>query len=346
MSRALGFKAYFNSFAQAGSLSRSTELLEQGMRYAEQTARPEAIGFMRVMTGHVAVHCGSVATSREHYAAAFELLRGRAGVAWEISVGHVYDKSSAFLHGEFASIVRDVPPLLNAAHASNNVFLVSAMTGWCGAPAWLTSGDTAGYRERLSDARKLWTPQREMQWPDWLLLTGEVLLALYSGEPGTGFSRLHAEWPAYHRSIFARTEVVRAMNHWVRGGCAVSALNRRGASSDLGKEWLAVAQRDAQVLARSTLKQARAWGLGLEAGIALAESRPQDAATRLRAALAGYEGVGYAMYAAATRRRLGELLGGDEGRTLSGQGEAAMREQGVVHLDAICEMLVPGCSSH
>ena len=270
MARALGFKAYFNSFAQAGSLERSTELLGHGMRYAEQTGRPEAIGFMRVMTGHVAMHCGSVAKSREHYAAAFELLRGCSGVAWEIDIGHIYDKSSAFLHGEYASIVQDVPPLLNTAHASNNVLLVSAMSGWCGAPAWLTSGDTAGYRERLSDARKLWTPQREMQWPDWLLLTGEVLLALYSGEPGTGFSRLHAEWPAYHRSIFARTEVVRAMNHWVRGGCAVSALNRRGASSDVGREWLAVARGDAAVLAGSPLRQARAWGLGVQAGIALA----------------------------------------------------------------------------
>ena len=345
LSRALGFTAYFNSFANAGSLTRCSELLELGMRYAEQTGRPEAIGFMRVTMGHVAVHCGSISTSRPHYAAAFELLRGRSGVAWEIGIGHIYDKSTAFLHGDFAGIAREAPALLDAAHAGSNVLLVSAMSGWCGAPAWLAAGDTAGYRERLSDARKLWTPQREMQWPDWFMLIGEVLLALYSGEPGTGFSRLHAEWPAYHRSIFARTEVVRAMTHWARGGCAVAALNRRGASSDLHKEWLAVARKDAATLAKSSLKQAQAWGLGIEAGLALAINLKATAIAKLRAALTTYDEVGYAMYAAAARRRLGELIGGEEGRTLCEQGNAVMRAQGVVNPDAICEMLVPGCGS-
>jgi hypothetical protein len=342
MSRALGFKAYFNSFANAGSLTRCSELLEHGMRYAEQTGRPEAVGFMRVMMGHVAVHCGSISTSRAHYAAAFELLRGRSGVAWEIGIGHIYDKSTAFLHGDFAGIAREAPALLDTAHAGSNVLLVSAMSGWCGAPAWLAPDDTTGYRERLSDARKLWTPQREMQWPDWFMLIGEVMLALYSGEPGTGFSRLHAEWPAYHRSIFARTEVVRAMTHWARGGCAVAAINRRGASSDLQKEWLSVARKDAATLAKSSLKQAQAWGLGIEAGLALAVDERATAVSKLRATLATYEEVGYAMYAAAARRRLGELLGGDDGRALWAEGNAVMRAQGVVNPDAICEMLVPG----
>jgi hypothetical protein len=345
MARALGFKAYFNSFANAGSMTRSTELLELGMHYAEQSGRPEAIGFMRVTMGHVAVHCGSISTSRPHYAAAFELLSGRSGVAWEIGVGQIYDKSTAFLHGDFASIAREAPALLNTAYAGSNVLLVAAMSGWAGAAAWLAADDTAGYRERLSDARKLWTPQREMQWPDWFLLVGEAMLALYSGEPGTGFSRLHAEWPAYHRSIFARTEVVRAMTHWVRGGCAVSALNRRGASSDLQKEWLAVAQKDAATLAASSLKQARAWGLAVEAGLALASRERTVAVAKLGEALATYEEVGYAMYAAASRRRLGELLGRDEGAELIAQANAALRAQGVVNADAICEMLVPGCRS-
>jgi hypothetical protein len=345
LARALGFQAYFRSFASSGELLRCSALITEGIRYAEQTGRPEAIGFMRMITGHVAVHCGVVATAQDHYREAFELLRGRPGMAWDVDVGHIYDQFSAFVHGQFGNIVRDVPALLASAHERGNVLVVSAMSGWAGSPAWLVGDDTTAYRERLAEARRLWSPQREMQWPDWFLLTGEVMLSLYAGEPGSGFSRVHALWPAYHRSISARTEVVRAMNHWARGGCALSALQRPGVGDDTRKERLAVAARDADSLSRLSLRQGRAWGLGLRAGLALSRRDHDTAAVELRAALVAFEEVGYAMYAAAARRRLGELLAGDEGRTLLARGDAAMRAEGVVNLDAMTEMLVPGCRS-
>ena len=49
-----------------------------------------------------------------------------------------------------------------------------------------------------------------------------------------------------------------------------------------------------------------------------------------------------AMYTAAARRRLGELLGGTEGAELLQQGDAAMRAQGVKEVDAMTELFVPG----
>lgn len=49
------------------------------------------------------------------------------------------------------------------------------------------------------------------------------------------------------------------------------------------------------------------------------------------------------MFAAAARRRLGELIGGDEGRALLAEGDAVMRAQRVVNLDAVTEMLCAGC---
>jgi hypothetical protein len=49
------------------------------------------------------------------------------------------------------------------------------------------------------------------------------------------------------------------------------------------------------------------------------------------------------MHAAAARRRLGELLGGDEGKSLLAEGDAVMRAQRIVNLDAVTEMLCAGC---
>jgi eukaryotic-like serine/threonine-protein kinase len=50
------------------------------------------------------------------------------------------------------------------------------------------------------------------------------------------------------------------------------------------------------------------------------------------------------MHVAALRRRLGQWLGGDEGRGLLRSGEVFMNSQGVRDLDAMSELLCPGCS--
>lgn len=58
---------------------------------------------------------------------------------------------------------------------------------------------------------------------------------------------------------------------------------------------------------------------------------------------AGFEENDMALYAAAARRRLGELIGGDEGKALLAQGDAMMRAQRVKNPDAITEMLCAEC---
>lgn len=80
-----------------------------------------------------------------------------------------------------------------------------------------------------------------------------------------------------------------------------------------------------------------------DAGLALHAGNVELGANHLRAAARGFDENDMAMYAAAARRRLGELIGGDEGKALLAQSESAMRAQRVVDLDAITEMLCAGC---
>jgi hypothetical protein len=51
------------------------------------------------------------------------------------------------------------------------------------------------------------------------------------------------------------------------------------------------------------------------------------------------------MFAAAARRRLGQLLGGTEGASLAESAEAFMRARGVSNLEAMTELLCPGCGA-
>lgn len=59
-------------------------------------------------------------------------------------------------------------------------------------------------------------------------------------------------------------------------------------------------------------------------------------------ALEGFEAADMALYAAAARRRLGELLLGDEGRELTAQGEEWMSRQQIKNPAAVTNLMAPG----
>ena len=64
----------------------------------------------------------------------------------------------------------------------------------------------------------------------------------------------------------------------------------------------------------------------------------------LRAALAGFEACHMKLFLAVTERRLGELIGGDEGRALVHQANTWMTAQGIVNADRMTATLAPGFS--
>ena len=59
-------------------------------------------------------------------------------------------------------------------------------------------------------------------------------------------------------------------------------------------------------------------------------------------AVDGFEAADMALYAAAARRRLGELRGGDEGRELIRQSEEWMSKQQIKNPVAVTNLMAPG----
>ena len=80
----------------------------------------------------------------------------------------------------------------------------------------------------------------------------------------------------------------------------------------------------------------------MRATVAHQAGQPEDALTELRAAVAGFESADMRLYAAATRRRLGALVGRTEGRELVVAADAFMREESIVNPEAMTRMLAPG----
>ena len=131
-----------------------------------------------------------------------------------------------------------------------------------------------------------------------------------------------------------------------RGKCAAAALRSAKGANPGQHERARAAVRDSIVDLRRN-GSAKSLGLAatLEAALALDASTPHRAGELLRDAVAHLDAAGNAMLAAAARRRLGQLLGGDEGTALLAAGDAFMRTQGVKNLEGLTEVSCPGLGS-
>jgi len=78
------------------------------------------------------------------------------------------------------------------------------------------------------------------------------------------------------------------------------------------------------------------------AGVAFATGDHGAAAAELRSAIGRFESTGMALHAAVARRRLGAVVGGDEGRALTAEAEAWMTRAGITNADGLVRMLAPG----
>ncbi len=97
-------------------------------------------------------------------------------------------------------------------------------------------------------------------------------------------------------------------------------------------------QADPEALATQALAKV------IRASIAANRGDNQLAATLLDAAATAFDSANMRLFAMATRRQLGGLIGNDQGRTLVTAADDFMKEQGIQDSVRITNMLVPGFS--
>lgn len=343
--RATGFFAHAKCLlapygAHAASLLADLDALAQAQGQAE------LLGFNQLMRGTGSFMREAYPAAREHFERARRALRPCTGVDWELDAISVYDQLAAFYAGAHADIAHDTPLLLEEAERRQRAWAVAMLSGFAGMPAWLASGDVRGYQRQLSAARSSFGASAAGAWPDYVLTVGEALLAIYTGQPERGFELIEQQREAYRRASFTERTVIGGVGYATHRGTCAAALLGSGVPA---------ARRRSQLLAvlRQTLATLRRRGGPKSAGMcALFEAaRAWSAGERERAlselARAGQllEAAQARMHAAAIQRRLGLLIGGDEGARARAAGESFMHSQGVRELEAMTALHCPGFGS-
>jgi eukaryotic-like serine/threonine-protein kinase len=321
-------------------------LLERMSDLVVDEQGPELPGLAAMVQSAVAYDRGEFAASRAHATRAIPLLRTCHGLSIELDASNLFEQLAASALGDYVHVARSAPPLIDEAFQRGRIWLGAMLSGNAAIPAWLAPDDAQGYRDQLDEAHRYWLRRSPPQWPDYALATGEAMLSLYVGEPERGARLLEHERVSFRRSLLTRGSGSRSLRFSIcLGSCAVAALRAAAQSgrTDEVRAWTAAVRGACAALVKSG---APAWvGLAtcFEAGCALAQGEPQRAVGLLRGSLELLDSAGVSMHAAGVRRRLGQHLGGDEGKSLVALAEQQLRAQEVANIAAMTEFLCPGC---
>jgi hypothetical protein len=238
--------------------------------------------------------------------------------------------------GEAAKLSRRLPPLLKEAHERDDLYAVNNLTLVVGTFARLAANEPEKARGDIERVMARWS-QQGFHVQHLNRLSDETQIDLYQGQGRAAWDRLSASWPTLAASHFLRVQQVKIFLLYLRGRSALAAA---GTAAD-PKPFLRAAERDARLLQGERMAWSEELSRLIRAGVILARGGT-GAVELLREAACGLDKVEMVLHAAAARRLLGRLVGGDEGHVLVAQAEAWMKGQQIQDTARLAGMLAPG----
>lgn len=330
IARGLGFEA--GHLSTNGNQHKVEQLLVEADALGQRAGDDHTAGFLLVMRGFVRYFQGHWRESLNAFDEATRLLRARCkDVNWELATAAQFSNWAMVYLGEWAELMRRGPVLLEDAQARGNRYLAHGLSMSYGIVSRLANDDVAGAREVLARAMRGWsTTGFQVQHFLYLYMGGWI--DLYAGTEDEAYRRVLDAWKPLSRSMLLLVDDIRLRTYQIRGMLMVG-----GSASDL-----ADARRCAAVVAK--IPQRGSGGLRdiILAGAAWRGGDRPEAERLLEAAATGFDEAEIPLYAAAARRRLGVLRGGEEGRLLVDAADALLWSQGIRRPDRMVRVFAPG----
>jgi hypothetical protein len=164
-----------------------------------------------------------------------------------------------------------------------------------------------------------------------------VLGDLYAGDGKGALERITARWPAVEKALLLRIQALKLTLLQLRAFAAVAAAREGG-----GADPLRAAEKDARAIERERMPWSDPYVPLIRAAVAAVRGDADAARAELARAPELFDAADMKLWAAASRRRLGVMIGGDEGATLVAEADAFMRGQGIASPERWTAMQAPG----
>jgi hypothetical protein len=340
--RELGFAAISGGRARARVLERQKAVME----LAQRINSPHALGLAHLWSGCAAWLVGEWQETCQRCQQAEQLFRDHGkDVAWELAWTRIFLFGARAWMGELNEHARQFPALLQEAHQRGDQFAITTLPVLTGAYHTTLAADNPDLaRRQLQQAMQGWSSQAYHLQHFWALY-GEVETDLYCGDAVQAWQTFQEQWPAIVSSMLWWIQTIRLFTLHLR---ARAALALAGSQHDR-----TTAPVDARLLRKQAVadisqmkRQGMAWANGLacllQASLAFQEGNSADAQRFLGEAATALESAHMHLYAAAARRRLGQLLGGEQGQALIAAADSWITSQGIRSPARMTAVKAPG----
>jgi len=338
--RALASEAGYTSTGGLRTRRRAEALLRQARELSAVITNPHAEAFTTFAEGFTGYFQGRWGRAFQLLESSESMLRERCtGVAWELHASQLYALRCLYYLGRARDIEARLGSLLDDVRRRGDLFLQVALGTTFLTFLALAHDDPAEAKRQLESVSELGLHKRfrlQLFWD----LEARVLLALYLDQGEVALATLRRRALDLRQSELGRIQQNRIFASFWRGRSALASA--QAATGGQRRALMNLAAADARVIGH----QRATWGDGfcylLRAGVAIAESRRQEAIHSLRASQAAFEaGEVTGAAAMAARFRCGELLGGAEGQVMLQAAEGWFTDQGYARPDRFAAVYVP-----
>jgi serine/threonine protein kinase len=338
IARSLGFEAAHVASAGGPGQGRASELLEAAAEIAQTLDDPHTSGRVIMGQAFATYLSGQWKRAVEFSDQARDILRAQSKAGtWEVETGHLLGLWSLQFSGELAELSRRWPIVLAEARERGNRHMVAILSSFLMSSVRLAADDPerteAELRQTMDPSYPLGFQVPHNEW-----FGAWVQLLLYRGDGQGAWNFLSTRYlPPLARSHLMRVQRIRVFFYERRARCALAAA---GGVADPGR-LLHAALADARRLEREKMPWSMALSLSIRAGVAAARGDGSRAADLFASAVTQLEAVDMNLYAAASRRRLGEILGGHEGQTHVERADSWMRQQTIQNPARMADVFAP-----
>src|SRR5262249_6462859 len=241
--------------------------------------------------------------------------------------------------GQWKELSHRFATLLKESQERGDLYLATYLRARIAYALRLAGDDPEKAEQEQCSSMEGWSHQAfhvQHYW-DWFS-RGEI--ALYASKARTAWDHVRSGWPDvvkarlhYYEAIFIEATYLHA-----RAALALAAQRRDHEARSLVRQ----AEQDARRIEREKVHWGRPLAWLIQASVAADRGQAEAACTLAASAEQEFERADMALYAAAARRRRGELQGGDDGTALVKQADLWMANQGIKNPARTTAMLAPG----
>ena len=329
----VGFQAAGHGLIGKGSFVPPAE----AKRVADGVGHPHVVALAQLTEGMSAGMRSEWRRSSDLSGQALAMLREKcAGATWEINQAYFFHLGSLLYQGELREVSRQIPELIASARERGNLYFETELRTRLNI-VWLAADQPEEGARQAREAINAWA-FRGFQRQHYNLTLALVQTALYQGNADLAWRLISESWVPMQRTFLFRVPAIRVETSYMRARSALQQAQR----SPRAHKFLSIVRQDIDRIKTTRLVWSSALTALLGAAAAFCEGRDNDAARELELAATRFERADMRLYVAATRRRLGVLIGGTEGRTMVDAADAWMATQDVRNPPAMVRLLAPG----